>query len=102
MVEISYVLFIDEDSYRGDREFMTRKFDTLAEAKAFELGLREGACWDVQACDSFHEGTPCDDNYSFTDHQREFLDMWSERDERGRWVRMSPNDPHQEGAYAPV
>jgi len=96
MVEISYVLFIDEDSYRGDREFMTRKFNTLAEAKAFELGLREGARWDVLSSDSFHEATPCDDSVSFTDHQREFLDMWSERDERGGWVRMSPHDPRQE------
>ena len=96
MVEISYVLFIDPRSYRGDREFFTRQFATQAEARAFELGLHEGSRWDVLDSDTFHEGTPRDESYSLADHHAAFIDMWSERDERGQWVRLSPCDPRHE------
>ena len=96
MFQLSYVLFIDEQSYRGEREFFTRQFATQAEARAFELGLHEGSRWDVRDVDIFHDGMARDESYSLEDHHQAFLDMWSERDERGNWARLSPGDPRHE------
>ena len=96
MFQLSYVLFIDEQSYRGEREFFTRQFATEAEARAFELGLHEGSRWDVLDTDSWHDALPRDESISLADHHQAFLDMWSERNERGGWAHLSPCDPRQE------